>query len=515
MPVISNKSNIRVPLKTYDQNWKIVYIDDKGIEQSLLTLGNSDSDLLNGSFELKSLDVGTGTFTLSLLNDSGKFNNILKHGTKIKVYADLIDINTTPTNVISSGYIESKKHGLTNDNVFILNVAGRKNPQIEDLHITISFDEASAYNAIKSIIDTYFNGVITYNNMDANMIDTITHIYINQTAASIIRDILKKIGWSGFIDMNNDIRTFIKGGRRNENNRIIYGDNMLPYSDIGTDYIDNKNRIIMYGNKADDMLLVRTKNNTNLQEQTWIKSDIKNNNQIITIDETDTEAEIELSNSQTSPFYGQVTSAHLLPTLNPGELMFISNQYSEMDDYFNVVTIVHNIDSTGGETVVTINKLEVNSFTEIKKNKNSVNDLITDENINDMKDTVIYLLFEDNTGLSSTGDLKTNNGKLVLPTSVSQSTATTITHTLNYIPTYFEIKAKGNTDTSISTLKISFNNGNTFVNNNTEYNLVSNINQVISIPSDDRGKNIIAKITLKSDAIYLLPELEGLSVVVK
>ena len=86
MPIKVNTTKINVPLKTYEQNWKIVYIDDSGTEQILGDASNNDYNrVLNGSFNMQSLRYGIGSFSLSLLNDNGFFNSTLTKGMRIKV----------------------------------------------------------------------------------------------------------------------------------------------------------------------------------------------------------------------------------------------------------------------------------------------------------------------------------------------------------------------------------------------------------------------------------------------
>lgn len=514
MPVTINPAFPKVPLKTYDQTWKVVYFDNNNTEVTILDSTTNDSNMiLGGRFTLKSLRTGIGDFNIEALNYKGRFNTIFTNGRRIKVYGDLSSSTTTPTTVLFDGYVDSKKHTLTGDGEFLINIYGRKNPQLMDLHITRDYSGGTAADAaIRDIIDTFFSGIITYVNISTAMTGTIIREYIDTPAIEVISDILKQVEYDGYIDMSNDIHTFKPNENQNSVAKIVYGDNMLPFGEVGYDFLEKFNRVIVYGASTDKSLLLRTKNNLPDQTVTWIKSTVLSEGNLQTVSSVNQKADVELTNSQNIPFFGTLSSAHILPTLNPGETFFCSAQYGEINGFHTAVSITHNLVSGGvGTTDVDINKKETTSFIEIKSVGEKINAL-SNNNLRRMTDTAILFVFDNEDGIASLGGLKVENGRLKIASS-NQGTMTSNTNTIDNNPSQFEIRVNANTDCAISYYQISFDNGQTFNESNKQYNLIGETNRAISVTTS--GKKVLIKITLRSDSTYVSPEVESLTVLVR
>src|SRR3990167_6162105 len=392
MPIIINPATVTIPLKDYDHSWKITYFDPADVEQVLLDSSDSNTNyLVASSFTLKSLRTGIGSFSIMLFNPMGNYNTQIVKATRIKTYCDLLPAATTPTTVIFDGRVDSIKHSLTSDNKFYMELYGRKDPQLADLHITIRFNGAQAKAAIQSIIDTYFSGVFTYANIDTNMTGPVYGEYIEQRAVNVIADILKQVTYDGFIDMSGDIYTFPVGGRRNTLESITYGNNLLPFGSVGQDFIDEVNRTTVYGNVTENTLLLRTKNDTALQSASWIKSKIVTASNLQTTTTVEQKATTELVVGRLTPVFGTLISSKILVTLNPGESINCSAQAAGITGFYATMSITHSLN---------IKKTEITDFGEIKQINDKVTALST-QNINGMKDPEILLTFVDSFSLFS------------------------------------------------------------------------------------------------------------------
>ncbi|KKK76577.1 hypothetical protein LCGC14_2862220, partial [marine sediment metagenome] len=173
-----SRARIRVPVKTFYQTWKV----ELGSETVSV-------DMMGHNFISRSLRYGIGSFTLILWNDKGEYNKKAIIGEDVSFYYH--HLTTTPTNKVFTGKIDKPRHGLTANNLNYLILQGRDFPELADRKITISFTNAQADNAIKQVIDTFFNGKFTYNNLHADMTGPVNGDYTDQKGITVIGDILK------------------------------------------------------------------------------------------------------------------------------------------------------------------------------------------------------------------------------------------------------------------------------------------------------------------------------------
>ena len=500
MPILTPNSKIRVPLQTFFHNWKV-------------ELGTEDvtSDKMSLDFTSRSLRYGIGNFTILLWNNKGMYNSKANIGTNVNFYFH--HDTTTPTNKIFTGKIDRALDGLTNDNLFYMIIQGRDFPQLADKKITISFTNAQADNAIKSIIDTYYTGVFTYANLSASMTDLVNGDYTDQKVITIIGDILKQVEYDGYIDGNRDIHTYPDGGSNvNETESIVYGINMLPFSGFGRDGLSEFNEVKCYGDQSDDMILFRRKIDSASITESWIKTAIVNARSLFTPSSVAARADAELIDLKRSIASGYLSAEAGMPTLKPSQYFWASAQYSRVNDYYKAIEINHNLSSSGRCIAnVNIEKPIKSTVRMIRILEDSVNSL--NKNPNNMHDVLVYLIFDNTTGITSLGDLEITNGKLRLQTGKATGTMTTDIATADSNLSHFEARAKVNDDCDSSTFQVSNTGGSSYNDSNKNYNLVGDRNTAIAFTTT--GKTIRVKITLTQDADNLNPECDGFCLLVR
>jgi len=507
MPIKITPVKTSVPLARYYQNWKFVYVDSGGNEQTIGGTGTEDGyRVISASGTLRSLRYGVGNFSMLLYNNDAYFNQILQKATLIRCYADHTDPASAPTNKVFDGRITSIKYALSPDNNRYMIVYGINAPQLARRHITISFTNAQARNALISLIDTFFSGIFTYNNVSTSMTRSVTGEYINQLAIDVISDILKQAGYDGYIDFDSDIHTWAEGTNFNSVESIVYGDNMMAYNEVGQDFIDERNRITVYGGGNENTMLVRTKDNTALQAESWISSDVITASNLTTISAVDQKASVELLFREQTPLRGQLNAWAGLPTLLPAQSLKCSDQYANMNQNENAVSIVHNFYTTGEWiTSVEINRIDRSVDTDVRDTQQVVSNINT-QNINGMTNTILLFTFEDTTNISSLGGLQLTNSQLSIATG-SQGTLTSTVQVLDENISSIEVRGTPNDDCAASYFQISADGGRTGLGtSDTQYNLIGDLNTLFSVTA---GSNVVVTITLVATATYLLPILDN------
>jgi len=503
MVKITIPTSIRVPvINNYDNRWRFLYTDSGGTDREFT------DDVLFASTERRSLKFGIGLGNISVDTNNGKYKSLFQHGTVIKVYAE--HTQGTPTNQIFRGRIDNSNYNLNPSNSWQKLITMRDYPEIADDTISIKFNNAQADNAIRSVVDNNFSSILTYDNLAANMTVPVTGTYVDAKGINVIQDILKQSGFDGYIDFNSDINTFKDGTRNNSREKILYGYNLLPFTQFGRDFTNAFNKIRGYGVKRSDLVLVNTQDDAASQVNSWVKTRTISDGSLESISPLASRVESELNFFKGNLQKGILSAANGLPTLLPGEGVYCSAQNGEIVGFYPAAKVIHTLTQRG--LYITHCELSRLSKTTIKDIRELQNSLISaSPNPNDMDETMLYYLFNDETDINTLGGLKISVNKLIISTG-SEGKLTSNVKTAHKDAVSFEYKLIG-TELNISTIKVSSDGGQSFNENNREYSLEGN--KDIEIDFTKSGKKIYIEIELKGDSTYGDPELESFELSVK
>ena len=495
MVVINIPTEIKVPYEKRNYAFKVTYTKE-GPETDIST------DLISiNQLERRDLKDGIGAFSITLHNPEGKFNSIMEQGVVIKVYQDY---NTaTVTTQIGYGKVDNSLHSLTFDNAFLMTIVGRDYPELEGERFSLSLVSATGKSSMQSVVSQKFSSLLTTNNIPDSMNFTVDEEFIDSKGINMFQGILKKGLYSGYIDFTNDIHTFPSGSLTNTTESLLYGVNLLGFSNVGNDNLNSINKVKVKGATKSEIDLFITKEDTDLQDLSWIKTDVISRGDITTLDALESAADTYLAYNKQSPTKGVLIAINGMPALNPGESFFLSCQYANLSGYYVAASINHQYTNGLFVTVIEISRLTRPIIDEIQLLEEQQNK----QNANLMEDTVFYVN-PDNTGDMASGSF--TSGKIVIA-SGSQRTISTINKVLDYTPSKFSFQVKG-THLNISYIRFSLDNGITF-NANTTYNLEEFKNQEITL--DITGENAYTEIVLNSDATYTNPQLEAFGIFTK
>ena len=500
LPILRTPVNISVPVKKpFEYNEKIVYLEDS-------TEIDITSDVLIWSIERRSLKYGIGGFVIVLNNNNGQYLNKINENTIIRIYAD--KGSATPSNRVFRGRIDNPLYSLTEDNAHLKVIIGRDWPETEGEIIGISFSAAEAKSVFSSVISQKFSNLLTTNNVSTNMTTSITYSYVDEKPINLFSDVLKKSNHNGYIDMGGDIHTFADGEEKNNNESVIYGTNLLPYSNFGKDFLNSFNKIKGYGSQSEGLLLVRTSNNLADQQSKYIKAKIISESVISKINELQEKVASELDFSE-AVTKGSISVSEGLFTLQPGQSIKISDPFSNISGYYVIPVFSMQRNQDGSIfTQLTIEKPQSSDTTDLLKMNEDIKKLAIN-NPNSLDDTVFLFNFSDSTDIQSLGDNEIINNKLVLQSGKSQGTTQSVKKTLTQNPSYYLFQANG-TQLDISLIELSLDGGLTY---ETAVNIEGS--KDIKIIISNTGKFPVVKITIKSNGTYPNPQLENFGLLVQ
>ena len=504
MVEILSPTEVDVPLVPQVHSAKVTYLNPQDEEIDI-----SADVVAIPQCSRKQLKDGLGAFEVVLNNFEGKYNDILVNGVVIKIYLDHVE--SDPQNQVFRGKIDDPYKSRTESNVPLLNIIGRDWPEVADDEIDENFEEETqADNALRQIINNNFSAVLTHTGIDTSMTAKIRAKYVDEKGYDSFADILKKVEFTGYIGVDGNVTTFPDGQNINNNEKIIYGVNLMPYSGFGKNNLERINKLRVYGIKKDDLLLVTTKEDTSLQQSSWVKS------AHMTESTSDSVALLSLRAQQEFNYRKQLidkavlVAVYGLPTLQPGQSIECRDQEQGIEGYYIVAELNHILTEEGIWYTVCIisrtTKTEGKEILELQKDLAQTN-----ENINGMDETVFYYDFEDQTDISNLGELRIENKKLFISTG-SQGILSSLTRTVSKQPRFFEFKLKG-THLDVSYIRFSSDGGVTFNDDNRQYLLENYKDQLVEVT--DEGKRVFMEIVLRSDTTYTNPQLERFEISVK
>ncbi len=460
---------------------KIIITDDNGTDYTVLDSYTGD---LGSNYTLEgSLTRGVteqlDSFKLTLINDQGRFLNVFDGGEVVRIYADTTDATT----LILRGKIDNITYGVDNSRGFFINIDGRSYPELVDKTITgievaVTADVSIAgilYEFYSDITLLFWNGsswseatydvntdTVSWSPAAPNFPTTLINTsYQNKKGLTTIADICKRAGLDCYLEYDElnsrwTLRTFLENSITNDNCFVSYGVNMLSMGDFGLDTSQIYNRITVYGKQeSDNIVLMRTKNDTASQSEFWIKDKILNESDLGSMDEVLDKANSELTLDTSINASGRFT-AYGLQSLRPGEVIECSVPYTGISGTYKVTQFTHTLgeafktDIDVAERAKTLKDL----FTE----KLNPDDITGVSNLNNMFDSYTVYFDESPSVMTHSGTEEANGQLRLLP---GQTTGQAYTNfiTADYNVTSCELRRYDNYETVKDTYDVTNNGG--------------------------------------------------------
>ena len=466
---------------------KIIIIDDDSVSHTVMdTYSGASADNYSMSAQLvRNMTNKLSNFTLKLINDNGRWLNKFDGGEIVKIYAD----DTDATTLLFYGRIDNVNYGLNPSQGFFVEIDGRDKPEMVDKTIIGVLAAATPATSIANILYDNYNDVkIQYWNGTAWVVGTyvpatesvswsgattdLPTIGINMTfqhkkGLTVISEILQRADMDSYFYYDESasqmyLRIFNEEAIVSTRG-ISYGTNLKNVNRYGSDTSDIKNRVITYGKKeSDNILLMKTEEDSDSQDDLWVKDLIINDSSIESMDEVEDKAEFELAQALITTPTGTFTAIDLLG-VNPGEMMECIVPFTNINGLHKVASITHNIGNSVTSTVQ-VHKQQT-TLNNIFVGKLNPDDLLVDmPNVNAMKDSfTVYFETEDSDQVVHDGT-QIVDGILKLQSSETSGDATSVTHTADYNVTECEFRRYENYTTEADSYDVSNNAGITWEN---------------------------------------------------
>ena len=324
-----------------------------------------------------------------------------------------------------------------------------------DVTVTESYDGSMTKDAVyKELLDTYYP-THTYTNVEATT-ETITINWDNKPFWDCVTDLCGSTN-DAYLDSDKDHHFFAKESKINTTDAIVWGDNLLEIENLGVDTIDVKNRIIVYGEDDNGLPIVYQTNDTASQTTFGIKELIIKDTSIKTYEQAKELGDAELVAQKSTSTDGDVNSI-ILPDLNPGDMLWITNPVQKVHGQYRLVKYTHKLPVEQTKTIFAKEKTIPQIFKDRKKGEQKLQKIT-----NPFKMTNSYNFpFDDLNNIDSTLSTTIEVAESNLKTSVG-ATGTMISQlrVATTDLTFVQLKVIGDTISDVD-YYISTDNGDTY-----------------------------------------------------
>jgi len=388
MPAIvrpGRPGHIFLPQYSYIASWKITVTDPVSG-----TVWDLTSYYINISIDwhLKALAFSN----IQLSNAGGKWLDLWDGGEIVEIWAEYTD-TATPSVKMFKGKLESVFFSYGN-NGYTAMVKARQVPELADIKIITQFDNSTCSDSVKSIVSSDYSSYLT----TTGVTDTSTTITTNFSNVSGIQSfgvLADKCGYDIYIDIDDDVKFFEQESIVNSVNYVVQGQNLLGLSSYGVNNNKIYNKISVYGKEDDNIIILKTEEDTDSQATLWRKDLIVSDSSLVTMAEVQTKADIELSNKLSSSPEGKVDCLGMIE-IRPGDLIEVSIPYAGATGSHRVSGFVHSFSSNGGfRTTIDLAKRQIALDTLFRERIDGEQRLTPFNNLNSMDNSYTVFFNED------------------------------------------------------------------------------------------------------------------------
>lgn len=326
-----------------------------------------------------------GNFNFKVDNSNQVYNGVFSLYDKINIY---LDYGTAATTLKFVGLLE--RVSSSNYNIIL---SGRSSA-IRTVGKMVTYSAESKLRSIvlTEIIEKYFSGVITTNNIEEDTV-LVTVNYFEVPFWEVVEDLCKAGGRDAYIDPSFDFHYFISGSRENTTEAVVHTSNLIETGDFSPDLTSIANRVRVYGKETNGIPLIATAND--VTSQTNLSGDIKeliiNDSSITTVEQAQVRADFELANNKDPPTIGTIKSLGL-PTLSPGEKVRISDPLNGLEPgTYQIQKFTHMFSNDEPfQTILTVQKERTTIPNILKKRIKFETESSDNPNPREMDYTILY-----------------------------------------------------------------------------------------------------------------------------
>lgn len=336
------------------------------------------SDLIEVGNIKNGVTDNIGNFYFKIVDPYLELSNIYNNFDYVKVY---LDYGATATTLRFKGVIERSPR----EDIYF-KVYGRSIAMtVMGKNIIYIASDIKRSSVLIEVLNANFPEVDT-----SNIEDDTTTINVNYSEISF-QDIMEEICGKHhdfYIDADLKAYYFEKGSKINSTEAVTSNQNHISTDFYGADSEETITRVRVYGNKENSIPVFSTSTASTEHTNGIVKERKINDSSALTPSQTLERAEFEYAAGKQIPHVGSVTSL-LLPTLNPGEKLFMGIPLDKIDpDYYTINSFVHKFPILQTELIIQQKGLNMNNV--IKNSARNIFGVSEQDNLLDLSFSIIY-----------------------------------------------------------------------------------------------------------------------------
>ncbi len=222
--------------------------------------------------------------------------------------------------------------------------------QLLDVMVTEEYSNAQISDIRKDLIDKYLTG-FTYTNIETNS-TKIDIKFINKPLLDCFIQLDTIADEDTFIDNNKDFHSFARNSKNNDNEAVVWDDSLIELNGLGSDSIDVRNKIVVYGESGGLPVLYTSEDNSS-QTTYRIKEKIITDTSLVDEDQAGSVGNAEKAQLANPTEQGSAV-CFLMPQLNPGDMIYVIYPPYKVHSRYRIVKYVFSIPE--GRTEVFFNQ---------------------------------------------------------------------------------------------------------------------------------------------------------------
>jgi len=416
--------------------------------------------LLSAEFT-KGVCPEVGTFKVQLINFDSVYTNKYSLNQSVQLYADY----ESGTTLIFEGRIDKLDNKYDSALAFTLEISGvHITRELMDLTAIKSYDGSlNITQILDDLNSTYLSGYTVSNTSTYASNPNIK--WDEKPIWDCIHDLSKLTDADCYISDTSVITFFDKNSIEN-NQEAIPMNRMISIIGFGIQSLTAKNKIKVYGDDGTGMPVIYTAEDTSSKSKYGTKVETLFDTSIKSNAQAEEMGEAQLVESANPTDEGTVET-FLLPTLKPGDKIWIANQKIGVTGQFRIYKFIHKFPDK--MTAVTIGKER--KLTQLfKKRVEKELSLASITNPYSMTGSINFT-FDDLTGIATKDSNVDVAGGFLKLNSGSEGRFTTIEYTFDNPITEIELRVVGNNITSTD-FEYRINSGSTYVSLATGRNIL-------------------------------------------